>query len=88
MENKTELTQIATSKRKSPTREALRHLWRHSSGRAGIIILGLLLLIAIFAPVIAPYDPTEILKESHKTLHTVYSPAGLPCRPTAAPFRR
>lgn len=66
MENTSELTQIATSQRKSPAREALRHLWRHSSGKAGIIILGLLLLIAIFAPLIAPYDPTQILKGSKR----------------------
>ncbi len=82
MENTTELTQIATSKRKSPTREALRHLWRHTSGRAGIIILGLLLLIAIFAPVIAPYDPTEILKESTRRstpcIHLLGCPADQP----------
>ena len=66
MENTSELTQIATSQRKSPAREALRNLWRHSSGKAGIIILGLLLLIAIFAPLIAPYDPTQILKGSKR----------------------
>ena len=63
MENPSELTEIVTqASRQSPTREALRHLWRHSSGKAGIIILGLLILIAIFAPVIAPYDPTQLLK--------------------------
>ena len=67
MENTSELTEVVTaSQRKSPTREALRHLWRHSSGRAGIIILGLLVLIAIFAPVIAPYDPTQLLKEEKR----------------------
>ncbi len=82
MENTTELTQIATSKRKSPTREALRHLWRHTSGRAGIIILGLLLLIAIFAPLIAPYDPTEILRDSTRRskpcVHLLGCPADEP----------
>ncbi len=67
MQNTSELTEVVTaSQRKSPTREALRHLWRHSSGKAGIIILGLLLLVAIFAPVIAPYDPTQLLKEEKR----------------------
>ena len=66
MENTSELTQIATSQRKSPTREALRNLWRHSSGRAGIVILGILLIIAIFAPLIAPHDPTQILRGSKR----------------------
>ena len=46
--------------------EALRHLWKHSSGKAGIIILTFLVLIAIFAPVIAPYDPTQILKNENR----------------------
>jgi ABC-type dipeptide/oligopeptide/nickel transport system permease subunit len=67
MENTSDLTEVITStQRRSPTREALRHLWRHSSGKAGVIILGLLILIAIFAPVIAPYDPTELLKDEKR----------------------
>ena len=66
MENTSELTQIATSQRKSPTREALRNLWRHSSGRACIVILCILLIIAIFAPLIAPHDPTQILRGSKR----------------------
>jgi ABC-type dipeptide/oligopeptide/nickel transport system permease subunit len=67
MDNTSELTEIVTkSSRRSPTREALRHLWRHSSGRAGIIILGLLILIAIFAPLIAPYNPTQLLKNEKR----------------------
>ncbi|MBA3075832.1 MAG: ABC transporter permease, partial [Anaerolineae bacterium] len=40
----------------------MKHLLRHRSGRTGMIILALLLLIAIFAPLIAPYDPTQLLK--------------------------
>lgn len=58
--------QIDTSKhaeQRSPAREALRHLLRHRSARAGMVILGLLVLMAIFAEVIAPYDPTELLKD-------------------------
>ena len=66
MEELTKLTTNANSQRKSPTREALRHLWRHSSGKAGIIILGFLLLVAIFAPLIAPFDPTGILRDQER----------------------
>ncbi len=40
---------------------ALRRLFRQRSGIAGMIILGTLTLIAIFAPIIAPYDPLEVL---------------------------
>jgi len=82
MENTTELSQVVASTRLSPTREALRHLLRHSSGRAGLIILSLLILIAIFAPVIAPYDPTQILRESRRRtppcIHLLGCPADEP----------
>jgi ABC-type dipeptide/oligopeptide/nickel transport system permease subunit len=40
---------------------ALRRLFRQRSGIAGMIILGFLVLIAIFAPLIAPFDPNESL---------------------------
>ena len=40
---------------------ALRRLFRQRSGIAGMIILGCLTLVAIFAPVIAPYDPIQVL---------------------------
>jgi ABC-type dipeptide/oligopeptide/nickel transport system permease subunit len=39
-------------------RTALRRLFRRRSAVAGLIILGILVLIAIAAPLIAPYDPT------------------------------
>jgi ABC-type dipeptide/oligopeptide/nickel transport system permease subunit len=44
--------------RMSPGREALRRLLRHRSAQVGMVILSLMVLIAIFAPLIAPYDPT------------------------------
>ena len=40
---------------------ALRRLFRQHSGIAGMIILGFLTLVAIFAPAIAPYDPIQVL---------------------------
>ena len=35
-------------------------LWSNRKARVGLIILGLVLLMAIFAPVLAPYDPADI----------------------------
>jgi ABC-type dipeptide/oligopeptide/nickel transport system permease subunit len=40
---------------------ALRRFFRQRSGIAGLIILGFLTLVAIFAPLIAPYDPIQVL---------------------------
>lgn len=62
MEDLIETPKANTDQRRSPTREVIKHLLRHQSGRAGLIILSLLVLIAIFAPLIAPYDPTQLLK--------------------------
>lgn len=45
--------------RMSPTREALRRLFKHRSARVGMVILGSMILIAIFANVLAPYNPVK-----------------------------
>jgi ABC-type dipeptide/oligopeptide/nickel transport system permease subunit len=50
--------------RQSPGKESLRRLIRHRSAQVGMIILFFLILIAIFAPQIAPYDPIKIIKEA------------------------
>ena len=39
----------------------LRRILRQRSAIIGMIILGILVLVAIFAPVIAPYDPEKVL---------------------------
>jgi ABC-type dipeptide/oligopeptide/nickel transport system permease subunit len=52
--------------RQSPGKESLRRLLRHRSAQVGMVILFFLIIIAIFAPVIAPYDPIKILKEAKR----------------------
>ncbi len=37
---------------------ALRTLWSNGKARIGLVILGLMILLAVFAPVIAPHSPT------------------------------
>ena len=51
---------------RSPAADALYRLVRHRSAQLGMIILGLLILIAIFADVIAPYDPTDVLEDAKR----------------------
>lgn len=43
-------------------------LWKHPKGRVGLIILALLVFCAIFAPVIAPFDPYDVSQRDTKGL--------------------
>ena len=43
-------------------------LWKHPKGRLGLIIVGILAIIAIFAPVIAPYNPYDVTQRAAKGL--------------------
>ncbi len=58
--------------RQSPGKESFRRFLRHRSSQVGLVILTLLVLIAIFAPLIAPYDPTQILKKRSVVIHPVF----------------
>ena len=46
-----------------PSLQALRRLFRHRSAQLGMFLLGILLILAIFAEWIAPYDPIVQLKD-------------------------
>ncbi|MEP6995322.1 MAG: ABC transporter permease [Acidobacteriota bacterium] len=43
----------------SPVRDFLRRLWHIRLAGVGIVIVGIVIVAALFAPLIAPYDPTQ-----------------------------
>jgi len=51
-----------TFERQSPTVEAMRRLLKHKSAQVGLVLLGILIICAIFAPWIAPYDPIKPIR--------------------------
>lgn len=56
-----DIVDIGDYRANSLWRLTLRRLFRQRSAIVGMIILTILILVAIFAPVIAPYDPTDVL---------------------------
>lgn len=62
-----------------------KRFFRRRSALVGMVVLGLLILIAIFAPVIAPYDPEQVLigvedvrKRQAPCIHLLGCPADQP----------
>jgi ABC-type dipeptide/oligopeptide/nickel transport system permease subunit len=55
------ISPIQDYRRNSLWRLTLRRILRQQNARVGMSILGFLLLVAIFAEVIAPYSPTDVL---------------------------
>ena len=43
----------------SPVRDFLRRLWHSRLAGVGIIVVGIVIAAAVFAPLIAPYDPAQ-----------------------------
>jgi ABC-type dipeptide/oligopeptide/nickel transport system permease subunit len=68
-----------TFERRSPTVEALRRFLHHRSAQAGLTIFTILLLTAIFAPLIAPFKPTlpldNVIRRSGPCIHLLGCPA-------------
>jgi ABC-type dipeptide/oligopeptide/nickel transport system permease subunit len=62
--------------------DMLRRIARHRSAQFGAAILGFMILVAIFAPVLAPYNPIEVLKNVKPKLapciHLLGCPADQP----------
>jgi ABC-type dipeptide/oligopeptide/nickel transport system permease subunit len=54
---------LTTIVSRTPLENALRRFVRHRSAQVGFVILGFMIFIAIFAPLLAPYNPIEVLKD-------------------------
>ena len=76
------LEKLATPKVRTPWNDTFRRLRRHRSAQVGAFILGCLVLIAIFAPVLAPFDPYRQLRDSKRRsgpcIHLLGCPADQP----------
>ncbi|HNR24292.1 MAG TPA: ABC transporter permease [Candidatus Bipolaricaulis anaerobius] len=46
----------------------VKKLWQHPKGRLGLIMAGCLALVAVLAPVLAPYDPYDVTQRDVKGL--------------------
>jgi ABC-type dipeptide/oligopeptide/nickel transport system permease subunit len=72
----------ASAAQKSPAQEVIRRLLRHRSARLGMVILGILIIFAVFAPVIAPFDPLlplkGVVRRSPPCIHLLGCPAEQP----------
>jgi peptide/nickel transport system permease protein len=65
---------MAGQKPVSLLRDTLRNILRQRSAIVGITVLGLLVLVAIFASVIAPFDPTQPLLGIEETARPRLAP--------------
>ncbi|MBI3762513.1 MAG: ABC transporter permease, partial [Chloroflexi bacterium] len=76
------LDQLSAQAARTPLQNTLRRLLRHRSAQAGLAILGFLIFVAVFAPVLAPYDPVRVLKDvkrrSPPCIHLLGCPADKP----------
>jgi ABC-type dipeptide/oligopeptide/nickel transport system permease subunit len=68
--------------RQSPALEALRRFLHHRSAQVGLTLFLILLIMAIFSPLIAPYDPTlpldNVTRRAPPCIHILGCPADQP----------
>lgn len=60
------LESITTIESRTPFQRAMRRFVRHRSAQVGMIILSFLILVAIFAPLLAPYDPIKPIRAAKR----------------------
>jgi peptide/nickel transport system permease protein len=68
--------------RQSPAMQAWHRFRHHRSAQFGMALFGLMLFLAVFAPLIAPYDPTtpldDVTRRSGPCVHFLGCPADQP----------
>jgi ABC-type dipeptide/oligopeptide/nickel transport system permease subunit len=73
---------LTTVESRTPLQSALRRFVRHRSAQVGMIILGFLILVAIFAPILAPHDPIKpirtVKRRAPPCIHVLGCPADQP----------
>jgi ABC-type dipeptide/oligopeptide/nickel transport system permease subunit len=76
------LTNETIFERRPPSLEALNRFLHHRSAQVGLVIFTFLILIAIFAPQIAPYNPImpleNVVRRSPPCIHLLGCPASQP----------
>src|SRR5918912_484107 len=70
------VVEVGTAYR-SPAIQAWRQFWRDPGAIAGAVIVGLLVLTAILAPALAPYDPAQVFDDG-LTIQGLPVPSTLP----------
>ncbi len=77
-----EFTLEPVHERRAPAVESLRRFLRHRSAQVGLALLGFMVLIAIFAPLLAPYDPIvpldNVTRRAGPCIHLFGCPADQP----------
>lgn len=67
---------------RTPLQNTLRRVFRHRSAQVGMTILGFLVFLAIFAPILAPHDPIKpirsVKRRSPPCIHLLGCPADQP----------
>lgn len=61
-----QLEPLSTVVSRTPLQNAMRRLVRHRSAQVGMAILGFLILVAIFAPILAPHDPIKPIRTAKR----------------------
>ncbi len=77
-----QLEPLNTIVSRTPLKNALRRFARHRSAQVGMAILGFLVFVAIFAPLLAPHDPIKpirtVKRRSPPCIHLLGCPADQP----------